>query len=69
MKKKITINGGPITVGPSPLYQRCTAAKDGKLQRGRCEQTDAVECFDGRKQMNQLEKSKRINLRKQSFAS
>ena len=25
---------GAITGRPSPLYQRCTAAKDGKFQRG-----------------------------------
>ena len=37
--------GGAITRCPSPLYQRCTAAKDGKLQRGRREQTNAVEIF------------------------
>jgi alpha/beta superfamily hydrolase len=46
-----------ITVGPSPLYQRCSAAKNGTFQGGRCEQTDAVECLDWRKKMNQLAQS------------
>jgi hypothetical protein len=35
-----------ITRSPSPLYQRCTAAKDGKLQGGHGEQADAVGCID-----------------------
>ncbi len=38
--------GGTITCCSSPLYQRCTAAKDGKLQGGLVKQTNAVECFD-----------------------
>ncbi len=41
----IIIRGGN-TIAPSPLYQRCTAAKDGKLQGGHTKQTDAVECVD-----------------------
>ena len=44
--KTIINKGGAITCGPSHLYQRCTAAKDGKLQGGRGEQSDAVECVD-----------------------
>jgi hypothetical protein len=35
--------GGVITIGPTDANQRCTAAKDGKLQGGHCEQTNAVE--------------------------
>jgi hypothetical protein len=38
--------GGAITCRPSPLYQRCTAAKDGQLQGGLFQQTYAVECID-----------------------
>jgi hypothetical protein len=34
IKTIIMIMGGAITGRPSPLYQRCTAAKDGKLQGG-----------------------------------
>jgi hypothetical protein len=34
-----------ITIGLSPLYQRCTAAKDGKFQDGHSEQRYAVEWF------------------------
>ena len=37
--------GGAITRRPSRLYQRCTAAKDGKLQGGLREQSNAVECI------------------------
>ena len=42
----IIIRGGVFTLCPPPPHQRCTAAKDGKLQGGLLEQTDAVECFD-----------------------
>ena len=35
-----------ITSSPSHLHQHCTAAKDGKLQSGHCEQRNAVECAD-----------------------
>ena len=46
IKTIIKIKGGAITGSPSPLYQRCTAAKDGKLQGGLRQQTHAVECID-----------------------
>jgi hypothetical protein len=36
IKKRIIIRAAAITGSPSPLYQRCTAAKDGKLQGGHC---------------------------------
>ena len=42
----IRIRGGAITRSPSPLYQRCTAAKDGKFQGGLWQQTNAVEFVD-----------------------
>ncbi len=45
-KTIIIIRGGVITRRPSHPHQRCTAAKDGKLQGGLLEQTDAVECVD-----------------------
>jgi hypothetical protein len=48
-----------ITCCPSPLHQRCTAAKDGILQGGHSEQRNAVESVY----------CKRINRYKQSFAS
>jgi hypothetical protein len=35
-----------ITRRPSPLYQRCTAAKDGKFQGSQSGQSNAVECID-----------------------
>ena len=38
--------GGAITRCPSQLYQRCTAAKDGKFQGGQSVQRNAVECVD-----------------------
>jgi hypothetical protein len=38
--------GGAITICPSQLYQRCTAAKDGKFQGGQSVQRNAVECVD-----------------------
>ncbi len=45
--KPITIiRGGNLTPSPSPLYLRCTAAKDGKLQGGLLKQRNAVECLD-----------------------
>jgi hypothetical protein len=44
--KKIIIRAAAITRRSSPLYQRCTAAKDGKLQGGLREQNNAVECVD-----------------------
>ncbi len=45
--KTITIIwAAAITRSPSPLYQRCTAAKDGKLQDSLREQTNAVKCVD-----------------------
>ena len=47
--KTITIikeGASTSSLSPSPLYQRCTAAKDGKLQGGHREQSDAVESFD-----------------------
>ena len=34
IKTMIIIRGGAITSSPSPLHQRCTAAKVGKLQGG-----------------------------------
>jgi hypothetical protein len=34
IKTIIIIRGGAITRRPSPLYQRCTGAKGGKLQVG-----------------------------------
>jgi hypothetical protein len=41
--KTITIiRGGVITRWSSPPHQRCTAAKDGKLQGGLHQQTNAV---------------------------
>ena len=40
--KTIIIEGAAITCGSSPLYQHCTAAKDGKFQGGQSEQSDAV---------------------------
>ena len=46
IKTIIMIIRGVITSGPSPLYQRCTAAKDGKLQGGHCQQTNAVGSID-----------------------
>jgi hypothetical protein len=46
IKTIIIILRRAITLRPSPLYQRCTAAKDGKLQGGLREQRDAVECID-----------------------
>ena len=39
----IMTTAAEITRSPSPLYQRCTAAKDGKCQGGLREQTNAVE--------------------------
>jgi hypothetical protein len=45
-KKTIIIIRGAITRCSLPLYRYRTAAKDGKLQRGRCEQTHAVGCLD-----------------------
>ena len=45
-KTTIIIRGGVITFGPSPLYQRCTAAKDGQLQGDHGQQTKSVGCFD-----------------------
>jgi hypothetical protein len=35
--------GGATTLRPSPLHQRYTAAKDGQLQGGHCQQSNAVE--------------------------
>jgi hypothetical protein len=46
IKTMIIILRRAITLRPLPLHQRCTAAKDGKLQDGLREQRDAVECFD-----------------------
>jgi hypothetical protein len=40
----IVIRGGAITRWSSPLYQRCTAAKDGKLQGRLWKKSNAVEC-------------------------
>ncbi len=45
-KTIIIKRGGEITPCPSHPHQRCTAAKDGKLQRGLLEQTNAVEFVD-----------------------
>ena len=42
----IIIRAAAITRRPSPAHQRCTAAKDGKLQGVPFQQTDAVECVD-----------------------
>ena len=47
--KTITIikeGASTSSLSPSPLYQRCTAAKDGKLQGGHNEQIHAVESID-----------------------
>jgi hypothetical protein len=44
--KTIIIIGGAITRGPSPPHQRCTAAKDGKLQGRHSKQIYAVESID-----------------------
>jgi hypothetical protein len=47
--KTITIikeGASTSSLSPSPLYQRCTAAKDGKFQGGHSEQTNAVEWID-----------------------
>ena len=44
--KTINIIMGAITYRPSPLYQRCTAAKDGKFQGGLVQQSNAVEFVD-----------------------
>ena len=46
IKTIITLRKAAITRRPSPLHQRCTGVKDGKLQGGLCKQTDAVECVD-----------------------
>jgi hypothetical protein len=39
----IIIRAAAITRSPSPLYQRCTAAKDGKFQGCHPKQSNAVE--------------------------
>ncbi len=46
--KTIIIRGRANTCRSSLLYQRCTAAKDGKLQVGHAKQRNAVEsqCLD-----------------------
>jgi len=44
--KTTIIKAAAITLRPSRLYQRCTAAKDGKLQGCQREQTDAVKSID-----------------------
>jgi hypothetical protein len=44
--KTIIMEGGAITRRPSPPHQRCTAAKDGQLQGGLRQQTNAVEFVD-----------------------
>jgi hypothetical protein len=41
----IIIRAVANTGHPSRPHQRCTAAKDGKLQVGLFQQTDAVECI------------------------
>ena len=43
---KLIVNAKAITRSASPLYQRCTAAKDGKLQGGLGKQSYAVRSFD-----------------------
>jgi hypothetical protein len=61
-----------ITCRPSPLYQRCTAAKNGKVQGRHCQQRNAVEFFDRIQNLDCLylqKESKRMSLRKQSFVS
>jgi hypothetical protein len=35
-----------ITFCPLPVHQRCTAAKDGKLQGGLIQQNNAMEFVD-----------------------
>jgi hypothetical protein len=42
--KTIIIKRVAITCSPSPLNQRCTAAKDGKFQGGLRQQTKSAEC-------------------------
>ena len=46
IKTITTIRGGAITRCSSPLYQRCTAAREGKLQGGHIQQSNAMECID-----------------------
>ena len=46
IKTTIITKAASSTLRPSRLYQRCTAAKDGKLQGCQREQTDAVKSID-----------------------
>jgi hypothetical protein len=45
-KNKGGEGGGVITRRPPPSHQRCTAAKDGKLQGGLFQQNYAAECMN-----------------------
>jgi hypothetical protein len=46
IKTRIKIWAAAITRCPSPPNQRCTAAKDGKLQGSHSKQISGVECVD-----------------------
>jgi hypothetical protein len=46
IKTIIIIRAAAITSSPSRPHQRCTRAKDGKLQGGLLRQSNAVEFFD-----------------------
>jgi hypothetical protein len=53
IKTIIVLSAEAITGSLSPLHQRCTGAKDGKLQgtfvcfyHSHSKQTNAMECFD-----------------------
>jgi hypothetical protein len=54
IKTIIIIKGRAITRSHSPSHQRCTAAKDGKLQGGLRQQTNAAEWLDWEQRKNQL---------------
>ncbi len=45
----LIVNATAITRSSSPLYQRCTSAKDGKLQGGHSKQSNAVASIHCRK--------------------
>ena len=46
IKTILILRAEAITGSHSPPHQRCTAAKDGKLQGGHRKQRDAVGCID-----------------------
>ncbi len=46
IKTIIIMKAAAITIRPSPLNQRCIAAKDGRFQDGRGKQSNAGECVD-----------------------